>query len=133
MSKPKKILLVDDDKAFVESNTDLLEAYDYKISVAYDGASGFETAMREHPDLMVLDVMMAHETEGFEIAQKTRKFPELKDMKILLVSGITRQTDFPRKLEPNNTWLPVDRVMEKPIDPARFIAEVEKLLEDKQS
>ncbi|MEA2040539.1 MAG: response regulator [Thermodesulfobacteriota bacterium] len=131
MSEPKKILLVDDDKAFVESNTDLLEAYDYKIFVAYDGAGGFETAMREHPDLMVLDVMMAHETEGFEIAQKIRKIPELKDMKILLVSGITKVTDFPRKLEPNSAWLPVDRVMEKPIDPARFIAEVEKLLEEK--
>jgi hypothetical protein len=54
--------------------------------------------------------------------------PELKDMKVLLVSGITRQMNLNYKLEPNDSWLPVDRVMEKPIDPARFIAEVEKLL-----
>jgi len=128
MSETKKILLVDDDKSFVESNTDLLEAYGYEICTAYDGASGFNIALREKPDLMVLDVMMAHETEGFEIAQKIRKEPELKNMKVLLVSGITRQMNLQYKLEPNDSWLPVDRVMEKPIDPARFIAEVEKLL-----
>ena len=128
MPEPKKILLVDDDKSFVESNTDLLEAYGYEIFSAYDGASGLETAIREHPDLMVLDVMMAHETEGFEIARKVREVPELNKMKVLLVSGITREKKLGYKLEPDSTWLPVDRVMEKPIDPARFIAEVEKLL-----
>ena len=128
MSETKKILLVDDDRSFVESNIDLLEAYGYVIFTAYDGASGFDTALRERPDLIILDVMMAHETEGFEIAQKIRKVPELKDMKVLLVSGITRQMNLNYKLEPNDSWLPVDRVMEKPIDPARFIAEVEKLL-----
>ncbi|MBN1277809.1 MAG: response regulator [Deltaproteobacteria bacterium] len=128
MPETKKILLVDDDKSFVESNTDLLEAYGYEIFTAYDGATGFKTAMKEHPDLVVLDVMMAHETEGFEVAQKIRKEPELKGTKILLVSGITKQMNLNYKLEPNKSWLPVDRIMEKPIDPARFIAEVEKLL-----
>jgi two-component system alkaline phosphatase synthesis response regulator PhoP len=131
MKPPKTILLVDDDQAFVESNKDLLEAYGYDILTAYDGASGFEIARTEHPDLMVLDVMITYDTEGFEIARKIREMPELDKMKVLLVSGIAKVKNLPFTLESVKGWLPVDRVLEKPIDPARFIAEIEKLLKEK--
>jgi len=128
MSTPKKILLVDDDQAFVESNKELLEAFGYEVLSAFDGETGLEVAQKEIPDLMVLDVMMTHETEGFEIAKRIRAVPALDHLKILLVSGITRKLNLAFDLTPDRNWLPVDRVLEKPIDPARFIAEVEKLL-----
>jgi len=131
MSKTKKILLVDDDEAFVESNKDLLEAYGYEVFTAYDGMSGFEIALREHPDLMILDVMMTHDTEGFEIARKIQGSTELKAMKVILVSGITKTMNLPFKLEPDSTWLPVNRVLEKPIDPPRIIKEIERALKEK--
>jgi two-component system alkaline phosphatase synthesis response regulator PhoP len=127
MAASKTILLVDDDQSFVESNQDLLEAYGYHVLTAYDGTRGLETAKREHPDLMVLDVMMTYDTEGFDVAKKIRETPELKGMKILLISGITKIKNIP-KLEPDKDRLPVDRILEKPINPARFIDEVEKLL-----
>jgi two-component system alkaline phosphatase synthesis response regulator PhoP len=128
MAESKTILLVDDDNDFVESNRDLLEAYGYQVLTAYDGASGFETAKRERPDLMVLDVMMAHATEGFEIARKIKEESELQDLKVLLVSGITGDMSLSFRLEADQTWLPVERILEKPINPARFIAEIEKVL-----
>jgi len=131
MNKNKKILIVDDDESFVESNKDLLEAYGYEVIVAYDGISGFETAKREKPDLIILDVMMTHSTEGFEIARKIQEVSDLKNMKVLLVSGISKEMNLPFKLEPDSTWLPVDRVLEKPIDPARIIKEIEKTLGNK--
>ena len=131
LAEMKTILLVDDDKSFVASNRDLLEAYGYNVLTEYDGASGFETARRTHPDLMVLDVMMTYETEGFEIAKKIRETPELKEMKVLLLTGIAKIKKLSFKLEPDSAWLPVARVLEKPVDPARFIDEVEKLLKKK--
>ncbi len=131
MEPVKTILLVDDDRSFVESNQDLLEAYGYNVLTAYDGASGFEIARSQHPDLMVLDVMMTYETEGFDLAKKIRECPELQDMKILLVSGIAKIKNLPFKLEPDPERLPVDRVLEKPIDPPRFIDEIERLLKKK--
>ena len=127
MIKQRKILIVDDDESFVQSNSDLLEAYGYNVLKAYNGETGFQIAKMEHPDLMVLDVMMTYDTEGFEIARKVRDEPELKNMKVLLVSGITREMHLPFPLEADETWLPVDRIMEKPIDPARFISEIEKV------
>ncbi len=122
----KKILIVDDNRDFVESNKDLLEANGYQVVVAYDGASGLELAKKEKPDLMLLDVMMATDTEGFEVSRKIPSTPELKNTKVLLVTGIRREKHLPFAFEPDETWLPVDSVFEKPIDPAKLLAEIKK-------
>jgi CheY-like chemotaxis protein len=129
MSTPKKILIVDDDREFAESNRDLLEAYGYEVHMAHDGASGLELARRLRPDVMILDVMMATDTEGFEIARKVPESPELKDTKVLLVTGIVKALHLPAGLRPDDTWLPVQRVLEKPIPPDRLVKEVNRILE----
>jgi CheY-like chemotaxis protein len=128
MESVKKILIVDDDVSFVDSNRELLEAYGYEVHSAFDGESGLRKARQVRPDLMILDVMMAYDTEGFEIARRIQKEPELAQMKLILVSGITREMKLPFKLTPDSTWLPVNRVLEKPIDPARLMREIDKML-----
>ena len=128
MNSPRKILIVDDDEFFAESNKDLLEAYGYEVLMAADGAAGLALAKAQRPDLMILDVMMATETEGFEVARKLPESTELRGMRVLLVTGVTKAMHLPGHLEPDKTWLPVDRVLEKPIAPPRLIAEVKKLL-----
>ncbi len=128
MSNPKTILIVDDDRDFVESNKDLLEAYGYRVIAAHDGASGLEMARAEKPDIMILDVMMATQTEGFEVARKIPQTPELKGLHVLLVTGVTKDLHLPFGFEPDETWLPVDRVLEKPIAPSRLLAEIQKVI-----
>ena len=128
MSTKERILLVDDDEDFVRSTTDLLEAHGHRVISASDGTSGLDLARREHPDLMVLDVMMATKTEGFEVARKIPNCPELRNMPVLLVTGIRSEMKLGFRLEPDTTWLPVSRIMEKPIDPAIFISTVAELL-----
>jgi two-component system, OmpR family, alkaline phosphatase synthesis response regulator PhoP len=128
MSDTRTVLIVDDDRDFVESNKDLLEAYGYRVIAAHDGASGLEMAKRERPDIMILDVMMATQTEGFEIARKIPETPELKGLPVLLVTGVTKDLHLPFHFEPDVSWLPVERVLEKPIAPARLLAEIQKIL-----
>ncbi len=127
MSK-KKILLVDDDADFVESNKDLLEAQGYDIITAADGESGLQLALKERPDLMLLDVMMAHDTEGFEISRKIPENPELKDMKVILVTGVRKEKDLAYSFEPDETWLPVDKILEKPVPPEKLLEEIKREL-----
>ncbi len=129
MSNGKTILIVDDDPGFVESNKDLLEAYGYTVHTASDGAAGLELARQIKPDLMILDVMMATHTEGFEVARKIPSQPELRGMRVLLVTGVTRDLHLPFAFEPDESWLPVDRILEKPIAPNRLLNEVEKVLQ----
>lgn len=126
MTAKKKILIVDDDRDFVESNKDLLQANGYEVFVAYDGASGLELAKKVRPDLMILDVMMATTTEGFEVSRKIPETPELRGLPVLLVTGIRKALHLPFGFEPDETWLPVDSVFEKPIEPARLLEEIRK-------
>ena len=128
MSSPTRILIIDDDPAFTESNKDLLEAYGYEVQTAHNGASGLETAVRFCPRLIILDVMMTHDTEGIEVARELRKRPELAGTVVLLVTGMARDMHLPGPPIPDDEWLPVDRVLEKPIDPARLVSEVQRAL-----
>ena len=127
MADPKRrILIVDDDIEYVESNKELLEAGGYEVLTAHDGKSGFELAKKEKPDLMILDVMMATKTEGFDVARKIPSSPELKEMQVLLVTGVRREMNLPFHVEPDDTWLPVDKVFEKPIEPQTLLDEIKK-------
>lgn len=128
MSTAKTILIVDDDVALVESTKDLLEAHGYEIITAHDGEAGLELAKNARPDLMILDVMMASDTEGFEVARKVPETPELKDLPVLMVTGVRDKMGLTYGFEPDSTWLPVDRLLEKPVDPARLIATVKRLI-----
>jgi CheY-like chemotaxis protein len=132
MGETGKILIVDDDESFVDSNRDLLEAYGYEVHTARNGAEGLELARKVRPNVIVLDVMMATDTEGFEVARKIPESPELQNTKVLLVTGLTKAMNLPGGVTPDKTWLPVERVLEKPIPPGRLIAEVEKLLKEKR-
>lgn len=130
MKESKIILIVDDDPAFVESHRDLLEAYGYRVFTASNGQQGLDMARRIRPDLMILDVMMATQTEGFEVARKIPELPELRGLRVILVTGIVRDMHLPFGFEPDKTWLPVDRVLDKPVAPDRLLAEIERLLQE---
>ena len=125
-SHKKRILIVDDDVEYVESNKELLEASGYEVLVAHNGTDGLALAKAHKPDLMILDVMMASNTEGFEVARKIPHSPELKGMHILLVTGIRKDMKLPVSFHPDETWLPVDKVFEKPIDPQALLDEIKK-------
>ena len=126
--RARRILLIDDDEAFVESNRDLLEAYDYEVMSASNGVAGLEKAKKLKPDLMILDVMMEYPTEGFDVARQVRQTPGLQDTPILLVTGVMNAMGIRESLFSDKKWLPVDRILEKPIDPSVLIKEVERIL-----
>lgn len=128
MSEKNKILVVDDDEDFVEATKMVLESQGYEVSVAHDGASGIEKAKADRPDLMLLDVMMATQSEGFDVARKIPQTPELQDLPVLLVTGIRDAMKVKFKFEPDETWLPVERVLEKPAKPEVLLEEVKRAL-----
>ena len=116
-NEKKRILIIDDDKYFVQSVKDLLTSEGYSVIYAYNGSEGLDIAKDKHPDLIILDVMMTHDTEGFEVSREVDKNPELKNTKIIMVTGITKEMNLPFKFEPDKSWIPVDEIMEKPVAP----------------
>lgn len=124
----KRILLVDDDRDFVASVEEWLKANGYDVTVAYDGASGLEKARQLKPDLTILDVMMATDTEGIEVSRKLAEVPELRTMPVLLLTGIRKAKNLPFGLSPDANWLPVRIVLEKPVPPDVLLKEIQRLL-----
>jgi CheY-like chemotaxis protein len=126
-----KILIVDDDKDVVDSTRALLETAGYAAVSAFSGEEGYAKALVEKPDLMLLDVMMAHDSEGFEIARRLHENADTKDLPVIIMTGIRRAKHLPFRFEPDEDWLPVKAVMEKPVRPDALLKQIESALGSK--
>ena len=124
----KKILIIDDDPDFVDSIRAVLEARDYIVESAPDGTEGFKKAKEIIPNLIILDVMMTKNTEGFEVSREFQKDEDLKSVPIIMITGIREQMNLAFGFEPDGTWLPVKAVLEKTIKPDQLLAKVAEFI-----
>jgi DNA-binding response OmpR family regulator len=69
---PKTVLIVDDDHEIVSSIRAVLETKGYKTLAASDGNAGLAVAERDHPDLIIVDMMMPKKS-GFLVIEKLRR------------------------------------------------------------
>ncbi len=127
MSKPKTVLIIDDDADFVRAIGALLASAGYDVGSAANGREGLALAKQTQPDLILLDVMMTERTEGFFTLQQIRAVPALRRTPVIVASSIyTDQPVF--KVNPEAGWLPADLFLPKPVDPARLIRESARLI-----
>ncbi|MFN8548039.1 MAG: response regulator [Candidatus Eisenbacteria bacterium] len=80
-----KILIVDDDPMNL-SILEILLGDDYHLVKATDGEAAVAKAISEHPELVLLDVMMPG-MDGYEACRRMRSEPSLKNLRIILVSA----------------------------------------------
>jgi two-component system phosphate regulon response regulator PhoB len=92
MARRKKILIVDDERDLVELIGLNLQRNGYEVITAHDGATGLELARRQHPDLLVLDVMMPG-LSGRDVTVALKGDPETATMPILMLTAKTEETD----------------------------------------
>jgi len=120
----KKVLMIDDDPEFVEAISNLLDAKGYDVHTASNGKEGVEKAKAQNPDIILLDVMMTTKNEGFNVARELHDDQTLKDIPIIVMTGIRREMNLPFGFEPDETWLPVKKVLEKPVKPQVLLAAI---------
>ncbi len=114
----------------------LLEHQGYEVLTAADATSAFDMARSQKPNLIVLDIMMPSGTEGFHFVWKLRREEDAacREVPIIVVSAV--HETFPLRLYPDQSdgvygpyeYLPVQAFLDKPVEPARLTAEVERLL-----
>lgn len=129
--RSRRILIVDDDEDFVASTAALLRGQGYGVVSERNGRDGLVRARAEHPDLIVLDVMMEHDSSGYELNESVKFLPEyeeIRDVPILMVSSIETDpaTRFARSEEV--ALVTPNAYLTKPLDIPRFLAEVSSLL-----
>ncbi len=133
MSAGKDILVIDDDRDLVETLRIVLESKNYEVRAAYDGIEGFGRIEEKLPDLIILDVMMATDTEGFDLAFKLQNIPEFRDIPILMLTSFpkTMAEKGPERFQHilGEDW-PVSIFIEKPVDPEKLLATIEDILQE---
>jgi len=87
-----KILLVEDDNNLREIFQMRLQAEGYQTVTAADGEEGLVVAMKEKPDLIIADVMMP-KLSGFEMVENLRSAPEMKDIKVIMMTALGQAED----------------------------------------
>jgi len=128
MNEEAKILIIDDDPAFVEATTAILKSGSYKVEAAYDKEEAMEKIKKEEPDLILLDVMMQRLDDGFTICYKLKHDPKLKKIPVLMITGVTEKTGFKFSPESDGEYLEADDFVDKPIKAANLLERVKKLL-----
>jgi len=124
----QKILIIDDDKDFQDAVRLVLEDHGFDMISAYGPEEGIEKLQSEKPDLVILDVLMPTEYEGFDVARKIREEFKMQELPILLLTAVHTEKKVPYRFAPDEEYLPVDYFMDKPVEPDVLVEKVKELL-----
>lgn len=121
----RTVLLVDDDPVFLDATSAVLESH-YRVRTAGNGTEALAAIGAERPDVLVLDVMMDHLSEGFDLARKLKGDPLTATLPIVMLTGVDQV--FNVRMEVGESWVPADRYLEKPVEPEKLLATIAELL-----
>ena len=121
-NKDVKILLVDDEPDILEIISYNLTAQGYTVFTANNGQKAIKKALKEKPQLIILDVMMP-EMDGIEACEQIRKIPELEDTIITFLTA--RGEDYSQVA---GFEAGADDYITKPIKPKVLVSKIKSLL-----
>jgi two-component system, cell cycle response regulator len=123
---PTRILIVEDNDDNLALMRYLLTAHGYVPLAAGDGEAGLEVAAREAPDLIVCDIQLPR-LSGLDVARRLKAQPALGRIPLLAVTAFAMVGDREKVLAAG-----FDGYLAKPIDPERFVAQIEAFLRPDQ-
>ncbi len=118
-----RILLVDDDRDFIEATTVVLESV-AEVEVAYGGHEALVKARASRPDLILLDVIMPDE-DGFAVCDKLRADPELGRVPVILLTSLPDSLCLARG---QGGAYQTEDYIEKPVMPRELLKRVNRFL-----
>ena len=116
-----KILIIDDNEAFVVSLVANLVDAGYETVSALDGSQGLQKALSEKPDIIILDVMLP-DANGFSLCAELRKNSVTARVPVMLITG-DKTVDIEKGFEAG-----ADDCVIKPIEPEVMITRLRRLL-----
>jgi CheY-like chemotaxis protein len=123
-------MIIDDDPEMIENVTAVLGYDDVKIE-SHDAVTGaVEAIEKAEPDLLILDVMFPENPAGgFDVARAVRNVERLKTLPIILLTAINQEFPMDWSSEDiDEEWMPVQKLMEKPVKLAELRSAVDELL-----
>ncbi|HHU76348.1 MAG TPA: response regulator [Firmicutes bacterium] len=119
---PKKILLVEDEKNIILGVKTCLEVANYDVLVVEDGEEAIETAIREKPDLILLDLMLP-KLDGYAVCQDLKSREGTNNIPIVVLTAKVEEESRKRAME-----VGADSYMTKPFRPEELWQEIKKFI-----
>ncbi|MSR43833.1 MAG: response regulator [Phycisphaerales bacterium] len=116
------VLIVDDNAQNLELIQAYMESLPCRILIARDGLEAIARIEGDHPDLVLLDVMMPR-MSGFEVCQKIKANPATRDTVIIMVTALHELGDMERAVESG-----CDDFVSKPVNKVELLTRVRGLL-----
>jgi DNA-binding response OmpR family regulator len=134
MKENPVILVVDDDPDIRDSLTIILRSRNYTVHAVSNGKDAKKALEDQKPDIIILDIMMTTDTEGFDLAYDLRDNPEFKNLPIILLTSFL---DKVRQEGPGDyayilgeQW-PAQWLFEKPLDTQKLLGKIEDILKER--
>lgn len=124
---PGKILVVDDDPDTIGFLENLLTRQGYEVIAAENGMQALELVHSNHPDLIILDVMMPN-MDGYEVARSLRRHPQTALIPILMFTAKSQVEDKVAGYQSG-----VDIYLSKPVHPVELQANIKALILQKKA
>ncbi len=125
----KRILIVDDDADFITATRAVLAGAGYEVAECTKATEALAKVREFRPDLIVLDVMMETGMAGFNVSYEVRKDPHFAQTPILMVTAIHQTTPLRFSPETDGEYLPVQKLLDKPVPADVLLKEVALLFE----
>ena len=117
-----KILVVDDEPTIVRLMEFILARQGHEILVAVNGEEALEKIKSQHPDLVLLDIMMPR-IDGYEVAQRLRADPATASLPIIMLSAKAQEEDIRKGVD-----VGVNEYITKPFTPDHLVQVVTEYL-----
>ncbi len=121
--KKVKVLIVDDDAFLSGIYATKLELDGFEVVTARDGEEGLKAAMREKPDLILLDVLMP-KLDGFEVLKRLKADAETKPIPVIMLTNLGQKEDIEKGLQDGA----VDYLIKAHFVPAEAVDKIKKVL-----
>lgn len=115
-----RILVVDDEQKLVRLVREVLTATGYEVFTAYNGTNAVNLVALEKPDLIVLDLVLPGELDGYAVARRIREF---SDVPIIMLTARVREADMLRGFDSG-----ADDYMTKPFSARELLVRIRSLL-----
>jgi CheY-like chemotaxis protein len=126
----KKILFVDDDRDFLQSQAIFFKGRGYEVLTAESVEEALSLLQKETPDFIFLDLMMEHYDSGFTLSYQIRKDERFKNVPLVMLSGVASTTGrrFDQKEEELRRWSRLDGFLDKPVTGKQLLTVMEEKL-----
>jgi len=122
----KRLLVVDDERDFIDVISERLGAKGFDILRAFDGKEGIERAHADKPDLIILDIAMPG-MNGYDVCRKLKLDENLKDTPIIMLTAKFQPSDIKFGM-----GMGADAYLTKPLELELLLHTVEALLKSKK-